>query len=111
LVFALAVSTANAGAVEAGVVPADSDAFNRSTAALLWPGATRSFLIDHGREFNNGEWVTRLSAAVDGSPAGDTKGIGFSADGMPIARWQMINRNVRWDFEAVALPALECPLI
>ena len=80
------------------------EAYARSTAALMWPGATRAWQITPAGDLYNGEWQVRLipSAGADSVPA--PRVVAFEGRWLPVAHWKRTGRDVRWDFEAVALP-------
>ena len=80
------------------------DAYARSTAALMWPGATRAFQITPAGDLTNGEWVVRLRPSGDGADAPAPRVIAFESRWLPIAHWRRSVGQVRWDFEAFALP-------
>ena len=81
------------------------EVFKQATAALLWPGASRSFLVTQDGSLDNGEWITRLGISCDSVSAGAAPAITFDGDDLPIAHWERRNGDVRWHFEAVSLPA------
>ena len=80
------------------------EAYRRSTAALMWPGATRAFQITPAGDLYNGAWIVRVRAAAAGAPAGAPRVIAFEDRWLPVAHWSRTSGSVRWDFEAVALP-------
>jgi hypothetical protein len=80
------------------------EAFARSTAALLWPGATRAWQITPEGGFYAGEWKVDFEPTGDGLAAPDPQVIAFEDRWLPVAHWRRTSGNVRWDFEAVALP-------
>ena len=80
------------------------EAYRHSTAALALPGATRAFQILPSGDLTNGDWVVRVHATGDGSPASLPKTIAFEDRWLPVAHWTRRTGAVRWDFEAVALP-------
>src|SRR5438876_4354948 len=59
--------------------------FRQPCAALMWPGATRSFLITSIGSLDNGEWETRLDPATDDRPAEPPQAIEYRHDAIPIA--------------------------
>jgi hypothetical protein len=80
------------------------EAYARSTAALMWPGATRAFQITPSGDLYNGEWRVLVQASVGGSLASSPEAIAYEDGWRPIARWERANEGVIWSFEAVALP-------
>ena len=80
------------------------DAFRLPTAALAHPLATRSILVSSGGHLFNGEWWTRIEASSDGLEASPPRAIAFEDRWLPVARWTRTAGQVRFDFEAVALP-------
>ena len=83
------------------------DAFSRPAAALMWPGATRAFLVEPDGCFYNGIWRVDVAATADGRRAAPPRRIAYEGRWRPIAHWTQRAGDVRWDFEAVALPAPE----
>jgi hypothetical protein len=83
------------------------DAFLYPTAALMWPGATRAFLIQPSGDLYNGVWTARIVADVDQREAAPPWRIAYEDRWQPVAHWTEHAGTVRWDFEAVALPAPE----
>jgi hypothetical protein len=81
------------------------EAFRVATAALLWPGTTRSFLLVGDGLLENGEWAVQMDPSSDGVLADSARSIAYDEDGSPIAHWSRKNGDVLWTFEAVALPA------
>ena len=81
------------------------DAFSQASAALFWPGLTRSFLVDSGGTLINGLWEARFAASADGVPAPGPARIAYEQRWCPVVRWTRHNGDVRWEFEAVAFPA------
>lgn len=108
----LAVSLALAGcdarreAAPAQAFDPDSipEAYSQSTAALMWPGATRAFQITPAGDLYNGEWTIRVSPSSRDTAAGPPRAIAFERRSLPIARWARGSGEVRWLFEAVAFP-------
>src|SRR5438128_8513109 len=78
--------------------------FVRSTAALFWPGATRSFLVTPPATLDNGEWVTSFICSSDGIPSDSFPDITYSPPSLPIASWLLRSGDVTWEFEAVEVP-------
>jgi len=81
-----------------------SDPFRRATAALLWPGATRSFFVSGSGVCSNGEWQTVFEPSHDGLPAHEAHAVACSDDDLPVLHWEMDNSPLTWYFEAVAVP-------
>ncbi len=80
------------------------ETFTHSTAALMWPGATRAFQITPAGDLYNGEWTVRLSPSSGDTPAGPPRVIAFEGRWLPVARWTRRSGDVRWTFEAVPFP-------
>ena len=80
------------------------DAYLHSTAALMWPGATRAFQVTASGDLYNGEWTVRIRPTVEGEAAGPPRTMAFEGRWLPHLRWARAGRDVRWDFSAVALP-------
>lgn len=80
------------------------EAYRHSTAALMWPGATRAFQIRPDGDLFNGVWRVRIAPAGGAEPAGPPRVIAYEERWRPVARWRRRSGAVRWDFEAVALP-------
>ena len=80
------------------------DAYRGSTAALMWPGATRAFQIRPDGDLYNGEWMVRFAPMADGQAAGPPRVIAYEERWRPVAHWRRWSGRVRWDFEALALP-------
>lgn len=85
------------------------DAFARPTAALMWPGATRSFLVDSDGSLYNGYWRVDVLASADSTRAAAPNRIWFEDRWRPIAHWSERAGDVVWEFEAVSLPAPDAP--
>jgi len=114
---ALALMPAAAGAAGEGplsAVPttcaiarpdADSwpDPYYQATAALMAPGASRSFQIQPSGNLYNGVWQVRLTPAEDDRAVAPPRRIAYEDRWCPVAYWVEHGRAVRWDFEAVAL--------
>src|SRR5216117_2460495 len=81
-----------------------TEAFARSTAALMWPGAARAFQVTPEGHLDNGEWRVRIMASSGGVAAAAPRLIAFEDRWLPVAHWRRTSGDVRWDFEAVALP-------
>jgi len=80
------------------------EAFARSTAALMWPGATRAWQITPEGGLYAGEWQVDFQPTCDGRTAAAPRTIAFEDRWLPVAHWRRTSGDVRWDFEAVALP-------
>ncbi len=93
------------GGAETAASGGGREIFRVSVAALMWPGATRSFLISCDGTLYNGEWVTRLALSADAVPADSPRAIVYEADALPIAHWRQRNGDVEWTCEAAALPS------
>ncbi len=81
------------------------DAYRGSTAALMWPGATRAFQIRPDGDLYNGEWAVRFDLHGDGARAAPPRVIAYEERWRPVAHWRRWSGRARWDFEALALPA------
>jgi hypothetical protein len=79
------------------------DPFRLVTAALMWPGATRSILICGDGTLNNGEWITRLTPSVDGVVANPARALAYEGDSCPVVLWRQENGDIEWAYQAVAL--------
>ncbi len=80
------------------------EAYARSTAALMWPGATRAWQITPAGDLYNGEWQVRLIPSAGADSAAAPHVVAFEERWCPVAHWTRRSGDVRWDFEAVALP-------
>jgi hypothetical protein len=80
------------------------EAYARSTAALMWPGATRAWQITPAGDLYNGEWQVRLIPSAGADSAAAPHVVAFEERWRPVAHWTRRSGGVRWDFEAVALP-------
>lgn len=89
-------------------VPFDADAIEEayvpSTAALMWPGASRGFQITPEGDLYNGEWRLRVRASAGAESASAPRAIAFEQRWMPIAGWTRRSGPIGWQFEALALP-------
>src|SRR5439155_2383425 len=80
---------------EGGAVAFDPDripeAYARSTAALMWPAATRAFQITPAGDLYNGAWTVRVRPVVEGggrdSVASPPRVVAFEDRWLPIAHW------------------------
>ena len=77
------------------------DAFSSPTAALMYPGTSRSFQVTPEGNLYNGEMVVRIAAASDGAPSAAPKRIAYLDRWVPIAAWNRSNGDVHWHFEGV----------
>ncbi len=75
--------------------------YDRSIAALGWPGAKRAFQIGDGSVVFGGD--AALEWSVPGA-AFETTPVYFERDGVPVAHWTMTGPENRIDFEAAAAP-------
>jgi hypothetical protein len=80
------------------------EAHARATAALMWTGATRAFLITPEGDLANGDWRVRLTASAGGVAAAAPRAIAAEDRWMPVLRWNRHAGAVRFEFEAVASP-------
>lgn len=71
----------------------------------MWPGATRAFQITPRGDLYNGDWTVRIRPSQDGTEADAPRNIACEERWRPVAHWRRRNAGVRWEFEAVALPA------
>lgn len=81
------------------------EAFARSTAALMAPGATRAYQITPEGDLFNGAWMVRIRPAAGEVAAGAPRAIGSDERRWPIYRWNRRAGAVRFEFEAVAASA------
>lgn len=80
------------------------EAYARSTAALMWPGAARAFQVTPSGDLDNGEWRVRISPTSGEALAAPPRVIAYEGRWLPVTHWRRTSADVRWDFEAVALP-------
>ena len=85
-----------------------SDPFARKTAALMWPGAHRAFLID-GETIFNGEWAISFRLMRDGHHVAGPRGVAFEAGSPPCVTWQQGDSLLESTASAVALPTSAAP--
>jgi len=104
--LAAAATLAGCAARETPALDPDSvpEAFARSTAALMWPGATRAYQVTPAGDLYNGEWRVVVRAAANGVEADSPRVVAFRERWRPGARWTRRSGDVRWDFDALALP-------
>lgn len=108
LAVALVLAVATAGCRrETATLDPDTipEAFVRSTAALMWPGTTRSIQITAEGNLYNGEWLLRFEPSAGGAQPPAPSRIAFEGRWCPVAHWNRTAAGVRWEFEATALPA------
>ena len=82
-----------------------ADAFAQPSAALVWPGLSRSFLVDSGGALVNGLWQVRFELTADARAVRAPGHIAYEERWRPVVRWNRGAGDVRWRFEAVAFPA------
>lgn len=80
------------------------EAYARSTAALMFPGATRAFQITPEGDLFNGAWRVAIEAAAGGVPAGAPRAIAAEDRWMPVFHWWRQADSVRFEFSAAAMP-------
>jgi hypothetical protein len=104
--FALACGCGGAEAPAPRAFDPDSipEAYARSVAALMVPNATRAFEVTPGGDLFNGEWLVRLRPSSAGAVAPPPSVVAWEERWMPVTRWRRQAGDVRWTFEAVALP-------
>ena len=88
----------------------EPDPYYQATAALMAPGASRSFQIQPNGNLYNGIWQVRFAASVDDRPVAPPRRIAYEDRWCPVAYWGEHGDGVRWDFEAVAATLPETPL-
>ena len=113
--MAMALLLAGCGVVDrhpaesAGVPEAATEAFARSSAALVWPATTRAFQITPAGDLYNGAWTLRVrpgaKAQDDTAAAAPPMVIAFEDGWLPVAHWERHDGSVRWSFEAFAWAA------
>jgi hypothetical protein len=81
------------------------DPFAAATAPLLWPKATRAFLVDSAGDLENGSWRTRIEAVTGGERVFGPRVIAFEDRWRPVAHWVRRRNGIEFEFEGVALPA------
>jgi hypothetical protein len=80
------------------------EAHARATGALMWPGATRAFLVTPEGALTNGAWTLRLEAASGAAIAPGPRAIAAEEGWRPVLHWRRRAGPVRFEFEAAALP-------
>lgn len=84
------------------------EAYNRSVAALMWPGATRAFQVTPEGDLFNGAWFVRIVPRSGGFVTADPPGrIAYEERWCPVTRWTRRSPGMLWSFEAVAFPEAE----
>jgi len=78
------------------------EAYRRPTGALMWPGATRAFLVTPEGDLYNGEWRVRFDPSAHGAAAGPPRAIAAEDRWLPVLHWTRRAGDVRFEFEAVA---------
>ena len=86
------------------------DAFAMPVAALMWPGATRAFVVDARGDLGNGRWRFKVTAGANGRPASPPRRLACEDRWLPVVHWTEHAGDVRWEFEAAALPIPTDPL-
>ena len=108
LAIGLAASGCATRTPESAVAAFDPDTipegYAQSTAALMWPGATRAFQITPSGDLTNGEWRVGVLPRIGWNIAAPPRAIAYEERWRPIAHWRRANGSVWWEFEAVALP-------
>ena len=79
------------------------EAYRRPTGALMWPGATRAFLVTPEGGLYNGEWRVRFDASAGGAAAGPPRAIAAEDRWLPVLHWTRRAGDVQFAFEAAAL--------
>jgi hypothetical protein len=80
------------------------EAYPRSVAALMWPGATRAFQVTPEGDLFNGVWWVHVDASADGARASSPGAIAYQDRWCPVTRWARANGDVQWRYEAVVIP-------
>ena len=81
------------------------EGYGHPSAALAWPLATRAFEITAAGDLYNGDWLTAIRPSADGVAADAPRAIAYEERWRPVAHWRRRSAEVRWDFEACALPS------
>lgn len=87
------------------------EAYRRSVAALMWPGTTRSFQVTGDGDLYNGAWYVRVRPEANGVPAPAPAVVAYEDRWCPVVRWTRTSGDIRWEFEAVALPEPAPPFL
>lgn len=99
---------ASAGSQDSPTPAADPDAtpdaFASPHSALLAPFTARAFHVDPQGQLDDGAVVLSFTPRANDSLGGGPKRIAYDARWLPIARWTRWAGEVRYQFEAVALP-------
>src|SRR5881396_2041943 len=82
-----------------------SEAYRRASGALMWPGASRAFLVTPEGDLYNGEWRVRFEPSAGGIAAGAPRVIAAEERWLPVLHWTRRAGDVRFAFEAAALGA------
>jgi len=80
------------------------EAFAHSTAALMWPGATRGWQITPEGDLYDGEVQVHVEAVSGTVTAPAPKVIAYEGRWLPVAHWWRRSGDVEWRFEGVAFP-------
>jgi len=83
---------------------ATPDAFAVSHSALLAPFTARAFHVDPHGQLDDGAVVLNFAPSAGGVAAGDPLRIAYEERWRPVVRWRRTAGDVRFEFEAVALP-------
>jgi hypothetical protein len=81
------------------------EAYRRPTGALMWPGATRAFLVTPAGDLYNGEWRVRFDLSAGGTHADPPRVIAAEDRWLPVLHWTRHAGDVRFEFEALAMAA------
>src|SRR5437867_5134146 len=79
------------------------EAYRRPTGALMWPGATRAFLVTPDGDLYNGDWRVRFDASGGGAAAGPPRTIAAEDRWLPVLHWTRRAGDIRFAFEAAAV--------
>src|SRR5512145_2298133 len=79
------------------------EAYRRPTGALMWPGASRAYLVTPEGDLYNGEWQVRFDANAGGANAGPPRAIAAEERWRPVLHWIRRSGDVRFAFEAAAV--------
>lgn len=85
------------------------DAYRGSVAALMFPGATRSFQVTSSGDLYNGVWSIRIEPGSGLLTASLPGRIAFEDRWCPVAHWERECGDTHWAFDAVAFPEPEPP--
>ena len=81
------------------------EAYRHATGALMWPGATRAFLVTPEGDLDNGDWRVRFDLSAAGAPAMPPRVIAAEDRWLPVLHWTRRAGDTRFEFEAVAVAA------